>query len=204
MMNPISMKPPGEGEDLPNATMDELLEFFKALADGNRLRILGLLARQPLTVEQMAEMLGLRPSTVSHHLQYLSHVGLVSARAQGYYNIYQLEDAALEKMAHRLLAKETLPAVAADVDIDAYDRKVIANFTTPDGLVKAFPAQRKKFEAILRYVLRVFEPGVRYSEKQVNQMLGQFNDDTATLRRELVGYGWLKRQGGGGDYWRPE
>jgi len=178
--------------------------FFKALADGNRLRILGLLARQPLTVEQMAEMLGLRPSTVSHHLQYLAHVGLVSARAEGYYNIYRLEEAALEGLARQLLAKETLPGVAADVDMDAYDRKVIANFTTPDGRVKAFPAQRKKLEAILRYVLRVFEPGVRYSEKQVNQLLGQFNEDTATLRRELVDYGWLKRVGGGGDYWRPE
>ena len=203
-MNPISAKPPGEPEAAPGASMEELLEFFKALADGNRLRILGLLARQPLTVEQMAEMLGLRPSTVSHHLQYLSHVGLVSARAEGYYNIYQLEEAALEKLARQLLAKETLPDVAAGVDMDAYDRKVIANFTAPDGRVKAFPAQRKKFEAILRYVLRVFEPGVRYSEKQVNQMLGRFNDDTATLRRELVGYGWLNREGGGGEYWRPE
>lgn len=203
-MNPISSKPPGESGDMPNASMEELLEFFKALADGNRLRILGLLARQPLTVEQMAEMLNLRPSTVSHHLQYLAHVGLVSAKAEGYYNIYQLENAALEGMARQLLAKDTLPGVAADVDMDAYDRKVIANFTAPDGRIKAFPAQRKKFEAILRYVLRVFEPGVRYSEKQVNQMLGQFHEDTATLRRELVGYGWLKREGGGGDYWRPE
>jgi predicted transcriptional regulator len=203
-MKPISAKPPGKPGDNPNALMEELLEFFKALADGNRLRILGLLARQPLTVEQMAEMLDLRPSTVSHHLQYLAHVGLVSARAEGYYNIYKLENGALEQMAHHLLAQDTLPGAAADVDMDAYDRKVIANFTTPDGRIKAFPAQRKKFEAILRYVLQVFEPGVRYSEKQVNQMLGQFNDDTATLRRELVGYGWLQREGGGGDYWRPE
>lgn len=149
-------------------------------------------------------MLGLRPSTVSHHLQYLAHVGLVSARAESYYNIYRLEDGVLEDMAQRLLAQETLSGAAADVDLDAYDRKVIANFTTPDGRIKAFPAQRKKFEATLRYVLRVFEPGVRYSEVQVNQMLSQFHEDTAMLRRELVGYGWLKREGGSGDYWRPE
>jgi len=146
----------------------------------------------------------LRPSTVSHHLQYLAHVGLVSARAEGYYNIYRLENGALEKMARQLLAKDTLSSAAAGVDMDAYDHKVIANFTTSDGRIKAFPAQRKKLEAILRYALRVFEPGVRYSEKQVNQMLGQYNDDTATLRRELVGYGWLKREGGGGEYWRPK
>jgi predicted transcriptional regulator len=204
MMRPRSAIPPGKPEPVPETTIEDLLEFFKALADGNRLRILGLLSRQPLTVEQLAEMLGLRPSTVSHHLQYLSHVGLVSARAESYYNIYRLENAALEKMVRQLLARETLSEATADVDMDAYDRKVIANFTTPDGRIKAFPAQRKKLEAVLRYVLRVFEPGVRYSEAQVNQMLGQFNKDTATLRRELVGYGWLKREGGGRDYWRPE
>lgn len=56
---------------------NSILEFFKALADANRLKIIGLLANQALTVEQLAEMLNLRPSTVSHHLGYLNHVGLV-------------------------------------------------------------------------------------------------------------------------------
>ncbi len=188
----------------PEEFIQELLAFFKALADANRLKIVGLLASQELSVEQLAEMLGLRPSTVSHHLAQLSEAGLVSARAESYYNLYRLETAALEKMAQRLLAREALTQVAANVDQDAYDRKVVANFTFPDGRIKAFPAQRKKFEAILRYVLAVFEPGRRYSEKQVNELLGRFNDDTATLRRELVDYGLLKREGGGKDYWRAD
>ncbi|MEW5869721.1 MAG: metalloregulator ArsR/SmtB family transcription factor [Chloroflexota bacterium] len=183
---------------------ESLLEFFKALADANRLKIVGMLATQPLTVEQLAEMLNLRPSTVSHHLSYLSHVGLVSARAESYYNVYQLEAGALEQMARQLLQRETLPAVAAEVDMQAYDRKVIRTFTHPDGRIKAFPAQRKKMEAILRYVLQAFEPGVRYSEKQVNEMLGRFHEDTASLRRDLIDYGWLERQGGGGAYWKPD
>ena len=183
---------------------EEFLEFFKALADANRLKIIGLLAGQALSVEQLAEMLQVRPSTVSHHLQYLSHVGLVSAQAQGYYSIYRLEFSVLEKMAQRLLQRETFSAAAADVDLDAYDRKVIANFTDANGRVKILPAQRKKLEAILRYVLRDFKPGVRYSEKQVNQILARYNEDTATLRRELVDYKMLLREGGGGEYWLPE
>ena len=187
-----------------NQQLEELLSFFKALADANRLKIVGLLASQPLTVGQLAEMLNLRPSTISNHLSQLAHAGLVSARAESYYNVYSLDTGALEKMAQRLLARETLPRVASDVDTDAYDRKVIDIFTTPDGRIKEFPAQRKKFEAILRYVLRVFEPGVHYSEKQVNEMLGRFHEDTATLRRELVTYHWLEREGGGGEYWRPK
>ena len=192
------------GHQNNNLQLEELLSFFKALADPTRLKIVGLLARQPLTVGQMAEMLNLRPSTISNHLSQLAHVGLVSARAESYYNVYSLDSNALEQMAKRLLARETLPGVAAGVDMDAYDRNVIANFTQPDGRLKAFPSQRKKFEAILRYVLREFEPGVRYPEKQVNQMLSRYHEDTATLRRELVEYGLLEREGGGGEYWRKE
>jgi predicted transcriptional regulator len=198
MDDPVSTQQPA------NEALQDLLEFFKALSEPNRLKIVGLLAQQPLTVGQLAEMLKLRPSTVSNHLSYLAHAGLVTARAESYYNIYRLEQGVIDAMARRLLASETLPGVASDVDVDAYDRKVIANFTDPDGRIKTFPAQRKKFEAILRYVLRVFEPGARYSEKQVNEMLGRFHEDTATLRRELVDYGWLKRAGGGGVYWKPE
>lgn len=184
--------------------MQHLLPFFKALADASRLKIIGLLARQPLTVEQMAEMLDLRPSTVSHHLQYLSKAGLVSARAQSYYNVYSLEQGELEKVARSLSQRDTLPAMANDVDVDAYDRKVIRDYSLPDGRLKALPGQRKKFEVILRHVVKVFEPGVRYSEKQVNELLGRFHPDTATLRRELVGYRLLKRAGGGGEYWLNE
>jgi predicted transcriptional regulator len=185
-------------------TSTELLNFFKALADANRLKIIGLLARESLSVEQLAELLELHPSTVSHHLARLSKAGLVSARAEGYYNIYQLEQKALEEMSQRLLARETLPAVAADVDMDAYDRKVINTYFDEEGHLKAFPTQQKKLEAVLRYVVQAFEPEVRYSEKQVNDILGRFNEDTAGLRRDLVDFGLMQRQTGGREYWRSQ
>ncbi len=188
----------------PGEEIDSLLPFFKALADANRLKIVGLLARQPLTVEQMAEILSLRPSTVSHHLSYLSHAGLVSARAESYYNIYSLQTSVLEKLAQSLLSSETLPAVTAGIDLNAYDRKIVRDYSQPDGRLKTLPSQRKKLEAILRYVVEEFETGKRYSEKQVNELLRRYHDDTATLRRELVGHKLLERAGGGGEYWRPE
>jgi hypothetical protein len=114
-----------------------------------------------------------------------------------------LEEAALQKT--RLhLSHTDLVSVAAGVDVDGYDRKVIADFTRPDGSLKGIPAQRRKLEAILRYVVRDFEPGKRYSEKQVNQILFRFHEDTASLRRELVGVKLMEREGGGGAYWRIE
>src|SRR5512143_2648695 len=180
----------------------EMVTIFKALADANRLKIVGLLARQPYSVEELAALLALKPPTVSHHLARLAAVGLVSARAEGYYSVYMLDRKALEAVSQRLFSGEQMAAAVEDVDMDAYDRKVVADFTRRDGSLKTIPAQQKKLEAILRHVVRVFTPGKRYGEKQVNQMLLRFHPDTATLRRELVGFGLMKREGGGGEYWR--
>lgn len=86
------------------------------------------------------------------------------------------------------------------MDLDAYDRKVLKAFTDEEGRITAFPAQEKKFLVLLRHVVKVFEPGIRYSEKQVNEMLSRYSDDTALLRRSLVEYRYMARQGGGGEY----
>ena len=182
---------------------EELVAFFKALADANRLKIVGLLAQQPYSVEQLAAILHLRPSTVSHHLSKLAEVGLVSARADSYYNVYQLEEEKLQQT-RMMFSQEDLAAVVEDVDLDAYNRQVVENYSTTDGRLKTIPSQRKKLEAILRYVVQAFEMDVHYSEKQVNEILSRFHDDVATLRRELIEYGFMDREDGGGAYWRVE
>jgi len=181
---------------------EQLLAFFKALAEANRLKIIGLLAQKRCSVEELASLLGLKPSTVSHHLTKLSEVGLVSARAESYYNIYRLEPKALEVVAHSLLAKDSFPSFAAQVDINAYDRKIVGDFLLPTGKLKGIPAQRKKRETVLRYIIQSFEPGVHYTEKQVNEILFHFYADIATLRRELIVYKLLTRAGG--EYWVTE
>jgi biotin operon repressor len=179
---------------------EQLLIFFKALADANRLKIIGLLAQQPYSVEQLSAMLELRPPTVSHHLKLLSEAGLVSARAESYYNLYQLEPSVLEQIAHHLSAQDSLPSMAAEVDLEAYDRKVLRDVLMSNGRLKIIPAQRKKREVVLRHILKQFEPGVRYTEKQVNDILARFHEDTATLRREMISYKLMDRAEG--KYWK--
>jgi hypothetical protein len=56
----------------------------------------------------------------------------------------------------------------------------------------------------LRYVLQDFQPGTRYSEKKVNEILSRFSEDTASLRRGLIEYKMMVREGGGGEYWLSE
>lgn len=185
-------------------TGEQLLMFFKALADPNRLKMVGLLSKEELSVEQISEILQISPSTVSHHLSKLSKAGLVSARAESYYNIYKLETGVLEDMLHQLLKEDTFPEVTQEINLDAYDQKVVKNYSFPDGRLKNIPVQEKKLIAILKYVVRDFEPNIRYSEKQVNEILEHYNEDYAQLRRELVEYGFMKREGGGGAYWLAE
>ena len=71
-------------EPLPKAAF---IRIFKALADPNRLKIVGLLAQQPYSVEQLAALLGVGESTVSHHLARLAEVELVAALHKGGRNI---------------------------------------------------------------------------------------------------------------------
>jgi len=179
---------------------EQLLTFFKALADANRLKIVGLLSEHEYSVEQLAALLNLRPPTISHHLKLLSEAGLVSARSESYYNLYQLESGMLEKIARHLGEQDKLPRMAAEVDLEAYDRKVLRNILLPDGRLKVIPAQRKKREVILKHILKEFLPERRYAENEVNEILSRFHSDTATLRREMISYRLMKRAEG--MYWR--
>ncbi|TAK55668.1 MAG: DUF2087 domain-containing protein [Bacteroidetes bacterium] len=181
----------------------ELLTLFKALADKNRLKIIGLLAQQSHNVEELASALSIGASTVSHHLSVLSKAGLVEGKVQGYYSVYSLQTRPLETTAKYLLHWDELKGLASDsAGEDVFERKIIATFVTPEGRIKAFPVQEKKVLVLIRYMLREFKPGIEYTEKQVNQMLAKFTKDTARVRRAFVDYKYMAREGGGGKYWR--
>ncbi len=185
-------------------SFETLLAFFKALADANRLKLIGLLAQKESSVEELAAMLEINPSTVSHHLAKLAEIKLVSARAEGYYNIYHLETDNLESMARQLLSKETLPAVAKDLDRKAYDRKILKDYLRENGSIKQLPTNRRKLNVILRYLLEHFEFGKIYTEKQVNGIIGGFYADISGLRRDLISAGYMDRERDGSAYWRVE
>ncbi len=178
---------------------DELLIFFKALADETRLKVIGLLAHGPQTTEQLAERLGLRAPTVSHHLEKLLVAGLVRPEpTRGHAKPYALRLDALHEQAGRLLgdASTLVELAPGPLEADAYEREIWRNFSNPDGTLKEIPAQRKKLNAILARLVCEFTPGEHYSEKQVNAILKRFHPDTASLRRELIGARLMQRDRG--------
>ncbi len=84
-----------------------------------------------------------------------------------------------------------------------WEQKVLDTFLDGERLVR-IPAKRKKRDVVLRWLQQEFEPGVEYPEAEVNRILHRHHLDCATLRRELFESGYLRRQGGGGVYWRAE
>jgi len=183
-------------------TFDTLLAFFKALSDATRLKLIGLLAQKDSSVEELAAMLDVNPSTVSHHLSKLGEIGLVSARAEGYYNIYTLRTEILQELAHQMLSENTLPDVAKDLDREAYDRKVLKVYLAKDGTISQLPTNQRKLDVILRYLVEQFEFDREYSEREVNEIITAYNEDVSGLRRDLISVGYLDRKRDGSAYWR--
>jgi len=68
------------------------------------------------------------------------------------------------------------------------------------GRIDVMPARRSRRLELLGEVAQVFEPGIRYPERDVNELLGALFDDYAALRRYLVDEAFLERAQG--EYWR--
>lgn len=178
-----------------------MLSLFKILADDTRLRILGMVGEKPCTVEELATRLGLKEPTVSHHLQRLREAQLVTMQPDKNSRLYSLAPQTLSRLSRELLQLESVAAPEDDTPERSWERKVLETFLV-DGRLVRIPASRKKREVILRWLANQFQPQQRYPEKEVNALLGRFHQDVATLRRELIGYGWLAREHQ--IYWKPE
>jgi hypothetical protein len=70
-----------------------------------------------------------------------------------------------------------------------------------NGRITAVPAKRTRRRQLLDEVAQAFEPGRRYPEPAVNEILKSVFDDYCTLRRDLVDEAFLSRTAAG-TYWR--
>ncbi|HXQ17078.1 MAG TPA: metalloregulator ArsR/SmtB family transcription factor [Caulobacteraceae bacterium] len=190
---------------MSDSDLATLLAFFKAMANESRLRIVGLLAERERSVQELAELLELKEPTVSHHLTALKALGLVSARVEGVTHWHALKLETLTSLNRGLLDRAGGVAVSREVadQHGGWDAKVLASFVDAGGQLTAIPASRRKRQIVLKWLAEQFDEHRRYREAEVNELIQRRHWDCATLRRELIGYGMLDREGG--VYWRcPE
>ena len=175
--------------------MKEKLQLLKVLADETRLEILNILWREDSYVEKIACELSLTPATICYHLKKLESAGVVNCSRSQFYMIYSLNRDIFDKPLFELIRKEA-PAVNAE---EKYKGEVLSHFFKY-GKLTQIPTQRKKREIVLAEIAKQFEPGQRYHETEVNEIIHRFHADHCTIRREMVAFGILVRENG--IYWR--
>ncbi len=184
---------------LSSDEMKLLVVMGRALSDPTRIRILGLLAERPMYGQELANVLDVKPPTVSHHLAPLVMAGLVRMRRENNYHYYELDSEGIQHLAEStqhiarlLFSSKPLPPKSDE------RARVLATFIK-DGRLVSIPAQYKKRRYVMEELARSFEWGRLYDEKEVNAILKTFHDDFASLRRELIDERIMMRENG--RYW---
>jgi hypothetical protein len=195
----------------------ELLAGLRALVDQHRLRIVAGTASAPVDAETLAAELRLPVPQVRRHLEVLVATGLVERRG-GDGTAPEVYAARLDRVgamgrALAALERETqgfdsIPGGAWPHDGESLTETLVRLHASPeetktlraylvDGRLTTIPAQPKKRDVMLRFLLeRVFTEDREYPEKEVNQRLALFHPDVAALRRYLFDAGYVDRDHG--------
>jgi len=156
-------------------------ELLALLAEPDRLRALAAVALSGETLADVAERAGLEPKAAARALSRLVAGGLLEG---GGGKGYRVRVEALRE-ASRPPADESEPAEEPGNDVL---RRFIHR-----GRLLAMPAAHSKRLVVLDHLAGLFEPGRRYPEGEVNELLGRYHPDYAMLRRYLVDGGFLDR-----------
>ena len=117
------MKTPATTRSRHVATLEQ---FFRALGDDTRLRILALVASGETCVCDIHGALGIPQPTASRHLAYLRRAGLVATRREGFWIHYRL--AVPDDPAVASVLRSTLDALGSTRGI-ATDRRRLSGLT---------------------------------------------------------------------------
>ena len=78
--------------ELPEETLYDLADLFKVFGDSTRIKILYVLFESEMCVCDIAQLLNLSTSAISHQLRVLKHSQLVKFRREGKTVFYSLAD----------------------------------------------------------------------------------------------------------------
>ncbi len=173
----------------------EVIKLFKCLADKSRLLILKSLIKEPMYVELLAQRLQLTPPTISFHLKKLEDANIVKADKEQYYTVYSINEDILKSAIIDFIREESSEKDVQNQREEEYRKKVLESFFEY-GKLKTIPVQRKKKLIVLEEIAKAFEFDRTYTEREVNIIIADFNDDFCTIRREFIGEKMFVRNDG--------
>lgn len=161
------------GEELrePDEVLDQMVARFAALADPTRLRIVALLSDAALTVRQVAAALEMSNSTASRHLKKLRDAGLVALTIDAYAHRHSVDEAALEELQQTFIGRVELAAVAAQVDVAPYTRRVVKAFTDDHGRVNRLPREPRRRKIVAEYLAEALGKDFAFTERTLSASL---------------------------------
>ena len=109
-------------------------QFFRALADRTRLRLLNLMSGQEVCVCYFVEILGLPQSTISRHLAYMRRAGLVQSRREGQWMHYRLAE--LKQASVQAILREVLKSFPADKEMARDRARLVRASCAPQKFVR--------------------------------------------------------------------
>jgi ArsR family transcriptional regulator len=152
---------------------DELQRIFKTLSDPTRVRLLALLEREELAVQELMDVLGMAQSRVSRHLAILREAGLIRDRRDGTYVFYRfaLPEQGPWRDAWRLVEQGLRQVSRAERDAAALARVLEARAARArsffDAVGPEWDALRKVFnDDVLRAraIARLVPPDLRVAD----------------------------------------
>jgi hypothetical protein len=163
------------------------------LAEPERLAAFSAVVLGAGTVGEITDRTGLAEREVIAAVRRLSAGGLVYA-ADGRW----FADVTAFKTAIR---EHAVTPVDGERNLDADPaRAAVLRAFVRNGRVVQLPAARGKRRVLLEHLVAVFEPGVRYAERDVDALLRAWHDDYVAVRRYLIDEGLMSREAG--VYWR--
>lgn len=179
---------------IPQATT-ELAARFKALGDPTRLRILGLLARRPHHGEELASVLELSPSTISHHLKQLRQAGMVSISRENPYVLFRLRPETLRTLGS-LFEDPFELATTLDLPTEAYaSRDHVSAWVDTRGRLREIPTNQHQKRMVLVWAAGQLDPDRFYAEAELRLTLNAIAYEPDPLRDALVHAGMLRKSG---------
>jgi hypothetical protein len=160
-------------------------ELVALLAEPDRLKALAAVALGANRLPDVAEYAGLEAKTAAKALSRLVAGGLVEGGSGVGYRV----GAEPLQAAARRPADEAEP----EEDKDGSPEAAVLRRFLHRGRLLSVPAARGKRLLVLNHLAGLFEPGRRYPEHEVNELLGRVHPDYAMLRRYLVDDGFLDR-----------
>ncbi len=125
----------------------------------------------------------------------LKELNLVEMRSLGNTHLYKLNGETLSSLNKSLFTSKQMANWTKDISPEAWEEKVLRSYLDGDRL-REIPASRKKRFVLLKWLINKFDLGRTYSEKEVNEIIKRHHPDSATIRREFIGYNLMKREQG--------